>query len=344
MIRICTTLQKNGYEVVLIGRKLARSLPLPNYPFQTQRISCIFNKGPWFYAEYNWRLTRLLQRIQPDLIGAVDYDTLRGASAAAKRIGCKLVFDAHEWFEEVPELEGRERVKAYWLNIAKKAMPKTTLRYTVSQGIADVMQQKFNLPFEVIPNYPDLAGREPSTSPRENILVYLGVLNKGRGLEQIIKVMPQIDAKLWLVGEGDIQSELWQLVEKENLLSKVVFKGFVPGEELSELLQKARIGLNLLDSGSLSYKHSLANKFFDYVHAGLPQITMSFPEYTRYNRDHQVAALVDDLKEFTLVYAIKHLLEDRNHWFTLHSNCLRARKEWNWQAAEPKLVSLYTEL
>ncbi len=339
MIRICNTLQAADYDVTLIGRKQTRSLPLPDYAFKTHRISCIFNKGPLFYAEYNWRLRKHLVKTKPDIIGAVDYDTLKGTSEAAKKLGCKMVFDAHELFEEVPELEGRNQVKGQWLRIAKKAMPQTNVRYAVSNRVALALEKTFKQSFKVIHNYPVLTPGEPSAL-RDDIIVYLGVLNKGRGLEQMIKAMHQIKAKLWIIGEGDLQETLWKLADQEGLMSKVVFKGFVPPEELPPLLQKARIGINLLDKKSKSYQFSLANKFFDYIHAGLPQVCMDFPEYRHYNDQHRVATLINDLNVHAVAYAINHLLEDRNYWFTYHTTCLEARRYWCWQNEEPKLKAL----
>jgi glycosyltransferase involved in cell wall biosynthesis len=344
MIRICTTLHKNGYEVELVGRQLPHSAPLTSYAFRTHRISCIFNKGPKFYAEFNIRLFWYLKKCKADIYGAIDYDTLKGVTKAARSLGKKIVFDAHEWFEEVPELEGREKVKKYWKRIAKNHIPRTNLNYTVSEGIAEKLSGLYFRPFEVIHNYPVLRpGVEPSAI-REDIIVYVGVLNKGRGLPEIIKAMHDINGKLWIVGDGDIREELWRLVSSENLLHKIIFKGFVAPEDLDGLLRQARVGLNLLDGKSQSYKYSLANKFFDYIHAGTPQVFMDFPEYERYNREHRIGASIMDLRKDSLVYAINHLLSDRNYWFNFHVTCLHARKIWCWQKEERKLLGLLEKL
>ena len=42
--KVCSTLQKEGYEIVLIGRKLKNSIPLKR-SYNTKRIKLIFNKG-----------------------------------------------------------------------------------------------------------------------------------------------------------------------------------------------------------------------------------------------------------------------------------------------------------
>ena len=56
MQKICGSLAQAGYKTTLVGRKLKSSQPLTQRAFQQKRISCIFNKGKLFYAEYNFRL------------------------------------------------------------------------------------------------------------------------------------------------------------------------------------------------------------------------------------------------------------------------------------------------
>jgi hypothetical protein len=68
MNRICTSLANAGYDVTLIGRKLADSINLDKKIFRQKRLTCIFNKGKAFYIEYNIRLFFYLLFIKSDLI------------------------------------------------------------------------------------------------------------------------------------------------------------------------------------------------------------------------------------------------------------------------------------
>ena len=76
MIRICTSLAKAGYDVILVGRKVSSSKPLTTQPFKQKRIICLFEKGKLFYAEYNIRLFFYLLFKKMDCIGAIDLDTI----------------------------------------------------------------------------------------------------------------------------------------------------------------------------------------------------------------------------------------------------------------------------
>ena len=76
MQRICTSLSKAGYSVLLVGRKLNNSLPLRPELFQQKRFTCKFNTGMLFYAEYNLRLLYYLMTVHIDVICAIDLDTI----------------------------------------------------------------------------------------------------------------------------------------------------------------------------------------------------------------------------------------------------------------------------
>ena len=66
MQRICTSLVRAGYEVMLIGRLLKKSIPLQMQPFVQKRLYCFFNKGFLFYIEYNIRLFIFLLFVKYD--------------------------------------------------------------------------------------------------------------------------------------------------------------------------------------------------------------------------------------------------------------------------------------
>ena len=111
MIRICSTLANHGYKVKLIGRKLPKSKPLAQQPFQQQRLFCFFKRGKIFYLEYNIRIFCLLLFSKFDAICGIDLDTLGSCYLVAILRRKKLVYDAHEYFTEVPEVVNRPLVK-----------------------------------------------------------------------------------------------------------------------------------------------------------------------------------------------------------------------------------------
>ncbi len=353
MQRICTSLSNAGFDVTLIGRKLKQSKPLSEFNFKQKRIHCFFTKGKFFYLEYNIRLFFFFLFLRKyDVICAVDLDTLIAATLAAKIRRKKLVYDAHEYFTEVPELVGRPRIQKIWSKIAKYCIPKVDLAYTVCSSLAEEFHKIYNKRFDVIRNLPKTSDvkNEAQLQKREEepfILLYQGMLNDGRGLEEMLDAMQEFDAnkvQFWIVGEGDLSEKLRNKAEELNLGDKVKFHGFVRPDELKSITEKADAGVNLLKNKGLNYYYSLANKFFDYAMAEKPSICMDFPEYRKHCNEFKTAVLIADLNKESILNAINALLNNSALYFEIKANCKIAKEIWTWEKEEIKLITIYKEL
>ena len=354
MIRICSSLANAGYVVLLVGRRRSFSKPIQKQPFRQKRIRCFFNKGKLFYLEYNLRLFFFLLFAKFDLICSIDLDTILPGFYISKIRNKICVYDAHEYFTELPEVINRPTVKKIWEITANLTIPNLKYCYTVGNCLAEVFDEKYGVKFEVIRNVPfstgnDLAGNfklPAKLSDDRKILLYQGALNDGRGLEEMIQTMPEIqNAELWLVGEGDLSDSLRGLARELNLLNnQVKFLGYKTPEKLKSITLQADIGLNLLKNKGLNYYYSLANKAFDYIQAGIPSVNMEFPEYQHINKENGVFILVPDLKIKTLKKAISELISNENLYQKMKANCLEARSVYIWEKEEKTLLKFYKKI
>ena len=108
--------------MTLVGRKLKRSIPLKQLPFNQKRLPCFFTKGFPFYAEYNLRLFFFLLTKKMDGVCAIDLDTIIPCLLVSKLKKVKRVYDAHEYFTELKEVRTRKFVKGFWTAIEKFAV------------------------------------------------------------------------------------------------------------------------------------------------------------------------------------------------------------------------------
>ncbi|MCF8243877.1 MAG: glycosyltransferase family 4 protein [Saprospiraceae bacterium] len=347
MIRICTSLAAAGYEVLLVGRELPNSRPVATQLFSQKRMRLWFKKGKFFYIELNLRLLFFLLFSKFDIVYSVDLDTLLPGRLMAIMRRKTCVFDAHEYFTELPELTDRPITKRLWEMAAKLVIPGLRHCITVCQSLADIFEKEYGVHFEVIRNVP-LTRHQPIFEKKPKspfVLIYQGALNDGRGLEESILAMKLLEgAELWICGEGDLSEALRSLVEIDELVEQVKFLGKLTPDELAQLTFKADLGLNLLKNKGLNYYYSLANKAFDYVQAGLPSLNMAFPEYVQINKNFGVFHLIQTLEPMEIAAAVRHLRSDKKAYDMLAKNCRQAAKTLNWQVESKKLLDFFEKL
>jgi len=343
MIRICTSLANNGYIVTLVGRKLKDSKPLSTMPFFQKRLNCFFSKGKLFYAEYNLRLLLYLLIKKMDLIGAIDLDTILPCLWISKIKKVNRVYDAHELFCEMKEIVQRPSIYKAWKKIEKKTVPEYKYGYTVNKTIADEFKKMYGCEYEVIRNAPVL---KPVIIPekKEKYIFYQGAVNEGRSFETIIPAMNEVRARLLIAGDGNFMKQAIQLVKENKLETKVIFLGKIEPKELSKYTLQAWIGITIFENKGLSNYYSLANRFFDYLHAAIPQLCVDYPVYREINKIWPVAVLTKDLSPENIALQLNLLLENDVLYHELQQNCLYQREIMNWQQEEIKLLAFYQSI
>jgi glycosyltransferase involved in cell wall biosynthesis len=343
MNRICHTLASNGFTVTLVGRHIINTVPLEEKTFAQKLVSCFFNKGFLFYAEYNIRLFILLLFSKADAVCAIDLDTILPCLLVSKMKGIVRIYDAHEYFTELKEIRERPLKRKVWKQIETLAVPKFNYGYTVSQSITDDFNIRFSKQYITIRNLPVLLPIKPKKR-NENLLFFGGAVNEARGFEFLIPALKALPYNLLIAGDGNFMPQLKKLIHEHNVIDKVVLKGWVSPSELKQLAQQGTLGISLVERDGLNQFFSLTNKFFDYLHAGLPQVCMNFPEYKNINDQYKVAVLIDDLNADLLAATIKELMENDSLLKELSDNCLKAREELNWQQEQQKLIAFYKQL
>jgi glycosyltransferase involved in cell wall biosynthesis len=344
MIRICESLFNEGYKVTLIGVEFSHSPKLNHQKFNQQRIKCFFKKGFGFYAEYNVKLFFTLLFKKADLFCAIDLDTIMPIYFAGKLKNKQLIYDAHEYFSQQKEIITRPKVYKVWHFIENSFVPKFKNGYTVSYSISKAFKELFEIKYEVIANATSIKKSNTILSKKDKLIVYQGAVNEARGLEYLVPAMKNVDAQLHIYGDGNFMARLQTIITNHCLNEKVILKGKVSPEELSRITSEYYIGLNLVENIGLNQYYSLANKFFDYMHAGIPQVTMNFPEYKRINDQFEVAILIDDLKPESISKAINELLMNDEKYAQLVQHCLEAKKVYNWENVSKKLVQFYKNI
>lgn len=338
--KVATTLLNNNYNITLVGRKFKNSLPL-NRNYKTVRFSLIFNSGFLFYTEYNIRLFFFLLFTKFDILNSNDLDSLLANYIVAKIKNKKIVYDSHEFFTQVPELINRPKVQKVWLSLEKWILPKLKYTYTVSPAIATEYKRLYNIDMKLIRNLPFINNINNKIEKQDKYIIYQGALNIGRGLENMIISMQNIEVKLLIIGSGDIENKLKQIVKDNNLIDKVIFKGKLPFNELFKYTSKAILGVSLEEAAGLNYKYALPNKIFDYINAEIPILVSNLPEMSKIVEKYKVGEILIKNNSKEISEKVNNLINDKELYEKYVENTKIAKKELCWETQEKELIDLY---
>jgi glycosyltransferase involved in cell wall biosynthesis len=254
------------------------------------------------------------------------------------------VYDAHELFTEQKEIVTRPRIYKMWLKVEQFAVPKFKQGYAVNGFISNELKKRYGVNYSVVRNLPAFFSTLPEPDNADRFIIYQGAVNEGRSFETLIPAMRLVNARLLICGNGNFFNQVKRLIQKYKVEDKVELKGMVTPEALRKITPLARVAIMLFEETGLNQYHSLANRFFDYIMAGVPQVCVAYPEYKAINDKYNIACLIDDTNEKTIANALNNLLQNDVYHKSLQQNCLNARTELNWESEEKVLIDFYKRL
>jgi len=348
--RTCLTLRKSGAEVTLIGRKLRRSPEPEKRNYNLKRFLLPVNKGFLFYKLFNIRLfIYLMTRKQIDILVSCDLDTLPANYLVSILRNCTLVFDSHEYFTELPELQNKRFTRKVWMCIEKFILPRLTYTYTVSNAIADEYTEKYGMKFEVIRNLP-LRKQSPEIYPlpgelqKKKKIIYQGAVNLARGIELMAEAVKLMDNVVFIIaGEGDLYEELKCKYEKEIAADQLFFTGRIPLDILAGLTKQADLGISLEEDLGKNYRYALPNKLFDYIQAEIPVLVSDLPEMKKIVENYKIGLIVEVRDPYKIREQLEFMLFDENARIKWKKQLEKAAAELCWENEEHKLQKIFTD-
>jgi glycosyltransferase involved in cell wall biosynthesis len=356
MQRICRSLAEFGYKVTLVGREMPDSIPLTEEPFRQIRLPLHYQRGKAFYILFNLKLYKWLKNEVSNLTGtkvaicAIDLDTIIPCYYVSKQFGLPRVYDAHELFTELTEVKRRPLVAFIWQQIERRFVIKYNFGYTVNQFIKQELFRRYKVEYEVVRNMPHrlntvnhVTENLPVTLPTA-FLLYQGAVNEGRAFDELIPAMQKVNLPLIIVGKGNYFEKVSAMISKHGLEKKVIMTGYLTPSQLRIVTSKAFAGITLFNKSGLNQYYSLANRFFDYVQAGIPQLCNDYPEYAVLNKQYEVALMLDDLSPNSIEQSLNKLIQDAVLYKKLHQNATKAAQNWCWENESEKLLTFWKTL
>jgi len=348
--KIAGTVEKLGCDVTIIGRHLGDCCDKDLVPFRTMRFRMIFRRGFLLYASYNIRLFFYLLFHKYDLLVANDLDTLLPNFLVSKLKRLPLVYDSHEYFTGVPELNNKPFRKWIWKSMERSIFQHLKHVMTVNGSIATQYENEYGIRPEIVRNLSrsatDITGytrKELGINESDMLLIFQGAgINIDRGGEELVEALCRTDnVTLLIAGSGDVMSGLKEKAESLNLTGRIRFIPKMSWEELMRFTKASDAGLTLDKDTNLNYRFILPNKLFDYISAGIPVISSNRIEVSKIISENNCGIIIPSVTPAEISKAIIELRDDRKLMNKLRQNSVKASESLNWESESRKVTEFY---
>ena len=242
---------------------------------------------------YSIKSTKLVFSIDHDIV----YCTSTPLTAAIPGLISKyfrkkqFIFEIRDLWPDLPIAMGiikNPLIKALLGYLEVISYHKSDLLIGLSPGIADGIAKKLKVfkPIKMIPNGCDsyIFENAPTNwshqeiSNTDFIATYTGTHGLANGLDVVIDAADYLrkhnieNVKIVLVGNGS-QKDRLKLMALNKKVTNILFLDPVSKNEVSAILARANVGLQLLSDIEEFYYGTSPNKFFDYIASELPVIT-----------------------------------------------------------------------
>lgn len=350
--KTCNELSLAGFDVIVIDRKLDSAGFKATYNFKHISLRFYVNTGVLFYLFYQVKLFFKLFYLKPNLLISNDLDTLLPNYLVSKIKRVPIIYDSHELFTEVPELQNNRFKKGCWKLLESTIVPRLKHLLTVNNSIATIYKSLYGKDFKVVRNIPDnkvpekLKTKKELGLPEDKFIIILqgAGINMDRGAEELIESFKLLDERFFLliIGSGDVWQKLVKLSSNEKLISKVRLIERLPKSELMHYTYNATIGVSIDKSTNLNYYNSLPNKVFDYAYAGLPILASNLPEIAFLVNKYQIGLIINSHEPSAIAQGINEMISSSN-FLKWKENCKELIRENNWEIERQVLKAMIME-
>lgn len=347
--RYCKSLAKK-YDVYLVAPNTESriesgvhivGIPLPDI---NHRIKRILNLN---------KLLKPLYEIDADVYHLHDPELMR-IGLKLKNKGKRIIFDSHE--DVLNQIENKNYIPKLFRGIVAKlygAHEKRCLKqYDAVVSVTGYIVDRLNKINEntcQITNYPKFEVRHTEERTWDRTVCFAGLLSPFWMLNEIISILPAVNAKMYLAGlfaTDDYLNELQQLPGWQN----VEFLGTLPHSEVLKVYSKSSVGIAIE-----SYENPNAGfrvgslgctKIPDYMSSGLPVIVSNSEVWGGVVRKYDCGIAIENPKDSKeIARAIQFLLDNPKEAKRLGENGLSAAKdEFNWEAQERIMFNMYDKI
>lgn len=344
------TLRALGHTVQILTTSYPKMNQKPeNSVTRIGRVIFLPAKGSYFTLPIGLRLPLavrdFLQHFQPDIVHLHGFAPPEIAFWALHYSKARNVATIHT--TNIPK--SRFGTKIY-RHLFAKYNNKLHGRIAVSNSAKQAIEPYLPGYYQVIPNgifthrfNPTVKRLEEFNDSRPKIL-YVGRLEKRKGLSILLKALPVIKQKipdtiLIVVGNGPAKNYFQRMVTGLKIVDSVEFIGFVPNEELPSYYASS----DVYCSPTL-YPEANSIVILEAMATGKPVVAPDFPGYREIIGDNENGVLFKPKNSDDLAAKLIRLLSENNLREKLIVNGLQKAQEFDWYKIAKKIENFYQAL
>jgi len=298
-------------------------------------------KSKWFeplvFIEFILRSTFLGLCARPDLVIAVDVDTLLQGYIISRICRARLIYYSIELYSERPGFHP----KWFWVWFERRLINKAHLVVACEPNRARVMQEKYGadpLPMTVL-NVPPYHPPQRTTVIQDylrtrgvegkKVAYYMGEIKAARCIDQFIEAARFLDENivLFLIGPVEPHYDVHGKIKACGVEHKVFVHPPVHPSEVMAFAYSADLGLQTQLNDGLNHLYCAPIKLFQYLMAGLPVLASNFPGMIEVVQENEAGLCVDPENVAEIAAAMNKILGDGALWRKMSANALRVAKE-----------------
>jgi len=295
-----------------------------------------------------------IKSVKPDAIHLCDFETLPILFFVnKKKLGCKVIYDAHEYESERNGLRAGHKIVIRALE--RRSFHDVDATITVTESIADEYVALYNISrpcvimncqkseyVETKNESKEVIRASLGIQPNEKLFIYQGILGPGRGIERLLDAFSDIalrNVHVLFMGDGPLNSKINDFC---SCFGNIHIIPLQPREVYLSYSAAADFGLCLIEDVSLSDRYCLPNKLFEYIASGTPVLASDLPDIARLVNNHGIGKVLISNDKYSIIQGINQItLTDRSMY---KDNLTVAAKTFTWELEGRKLVSIYNRV
>jgi glycosyltransferase involved in cell wall biosynthesis len=290
--------------------------------------------------------------LKPDLVHCHDLDTLYAGWQIKKKLGCKLLFDAHEDYPALMSLY-LPGVFIRLLNMFEHRMLKhvdaTAAASTVFMDkvkaagftpVAHIPNVQYLAPFRAVSQEEIIqARRELGLTPEAYVISYIGGFTCNRLLLPLVESMRSLpEVTLLLFGDGHQRLAIEESIKG---MANVKYLGWLPSNQVPLYSRLSDVVYYCLRPDYPGAIYNSPNTLSNAMAAGRPVIANDVGDLGRMVRKTGCGILLDEVTPQTIREAILKLSDPNLRTRLGKAGRQAAESEFNWSTAENHLLELY---